>query len=204
MSDRTVLGFDTSGPHCACAVLRGGAVLAETFEPMQRGQAERLMPLVEDVLRIAGLSWTDLDRIGVGTGPGNFTGLRIAISAARGLALGLDVRAVGVGSVVAYSDGLDDVCVALPAPRHRIHLGWGGRLVTRDANLPPPEGWPGRVTGPAAAMVAAPSVAPAPLAASIARLAGGASEPVPPPAPIYPQPADAAPPADPPPVILPH
>ncbi|MEC9312383.1 MAG: tRNA (adenosine(37)-N6)-threonylcarbamoyltransferase complex dimerization subunit type 1 TsaB, partial [Pseudomonadota bacterium] len=73
-----VLGFDTSAAHCAAALLRGDTVVAEALEPMTRGQAERLMPLLEEVLATGGATWADLDAIGVGVGPGNFTGIRIA------------------------------------------------------------------------------------------------------------------------------
>ena len=61
---------------------------------MPRGQAERLMSLLNELLEEASLDWSDIGKIGVCTGPGNFTGIRIAVSAARGLALGLEIPAV--------------------------------------------------------------------------------------------------------------
>ncbi|MEN8738203.1 MAG: tRNA (adenosine(37)-N6)-threonylcarbamoyltransferase complex dimerization subunit type 1 TsaB, partial [Phaeobacter gallaeciensis] len=114
-----VLGFDTSAAHCAAALLRGDTVVAEALEPMTRGQAERLMPLLEEVLATGGATWADLDAIGVGVGPGNFTGIRIAVSAARGLALGLGVPAVGI-------DGFDaraatGTLPGIPAPRDQVY-----------------------------------------------------------------------------------
>ncbi len=63
---------------------------------MTRGQAERLMPLLDELMAIHGLTWVDLDAIGVGVGPGNFTGVRISVSAARGLAMGLGIPAISV------------------------------------------------------------------------------------------------------------
>ena len=63
---------------------------------MKRGQAEQLMPLCQEVLEEANLIWQDISLIGVGIGPGNFTGIRIAVSAARGVALGLGIPAIGV------------------------------------------------------------------------------------------------------------
>ena len=96
-----VLGFDTSAAHCAAAVVSGGRVLAHRAEPMTRGQAERLFPLLEELLAEGGLSWADLDAIGVGVGPGNFTGVRISVAAARGLALALGIPAVGVSATEA-------------------------------------------------------------------------------------------------------
>lgn len=89
-----LLAFDTSAAHCAAVLVRGGRILAARVEAMDRGQAERLLPLLEDLLSEAGFGWPDLDGLAVVTGPGNFTGLRIAVAAARGLALGLDRKSV--------------------------------------------------------------------------------------------------------------
>ncbi|MEM9972140.1 MAG: tRNA (adenosine(37)-N6)-threonylcarbamoyltransferase complex dimerization subunit type 1 TsaB, partial [Pseudomonadota bacterium] len=74
----------------------GGEIVASRHEDMAKGQAERLIPMLEEVLADVGAAWEELDAIGVGVGPGNFTGVRIAVSAARGLAMGLGVPAVGV------------------------------------------------------------------------------------------------------------
>lgn len=93
-----ILGFDTSGPHCAAAVLADGAVLAASIEEMAKGQAERIMGLCEEVLAQAGAGYGDLAALAVGIGPGNFTGIRISVSAARGLALGLGIPAIPVSS----------------------------------------------------------------------------------------------------------
>jgi len=95
-SDPLILAFDTSAAHCAAALLCGGRTMAERFETMDKGQGERLLGLLAQVLADHGAVWGDLDGIGVGTGPGNFTGIRIAVSAARGLALSLGVPAIGV------------------------------------------------------------------------------------------------------------
>ena len=93
-----ILAFDSSGSHCAAALLTGGRIVAARHEEMGRGQAERLFPMLEEVLAEAGAVWNELDAIGVGVGPGNFTGIRIAVSAARGLSLALGIPAVGVSS----------------------------------------------------------------------------------------------------------
>ncbi|MBV1927011.1 MAG: tRNA (adenosine(37)-N6)-threonylcarbamoyltransferase complex dimerization subunit type 1 TsaB [Rhodobacteraceae bacterium] len=122
-SDPLILAFDTSAAHCAAALLSGNTVLTQRTELMSRGQAERLMPLLQDVLAKARRSWSDLDAIGVGVGPGNFTGIRIGVSAARGLALGLSVPAVGVTgcearSMASPAPGL----IAILAPRDQVYL----------------------------------------------------------------------------------
>ncbi|TCP39927.1 tRNA (adenosine(37)-N6)-threonylcarbamoyltransferase complex dimerization subunit type 1 TsaB [Rhodovulum marinum] len=215
-----VLAFDTSAAHCAAALLSGGAIVAARREEMGRGQAERLMPLLGEMLDAAGIGWRDLDGIGVGVGPGNFTGIRIAVSAARGLALGLDVSAVGVTGFEALALGLEGPVLAiLPAPRDTLYVqtvidgqaqGTPQQLAPAELphafDLPPGT----RLVGPGAEALAATlglPVAP-PLAAgigpAIARIAATRlGQSLPRPAPLYLRPADAAPPSDPPPVILP-
>ena len=75
-SNTVVLAFDTSGPFCAAAILINGEFTAFRADEMARGQAEAIMDMIEDVLRIAGVTLQDVTRIGVGTGPGNFTGIQ--------------------------------------------------------------------------------------------------------------------------------
>lgn len=103
--DPTILAFDTSTAHCAVAVLLGGRIVVDRLEPMAKGQAERLLPLCGEALAEAQLDWEDLDAIGVCVGPGNFTGVRIGVSAARGMALGLSAPAIGISALEALSDG---------------------------------------------------------------------------------------------------
>ena len=97
MSPR-ILAFDTSGPYCAAALLDGDTLLAQV-DDMPKGQAEHIMGLLEDLLAKAVLSWGNLDALAVGTGPGNFTGVRISVAAARGLAMGLNIPAYGVNGL---------------------------------------------------------------------------------------------------------
>ena len=92
----TILGFDTSASHCATGLLARDAIYGEQYAEMKRGQAERLMPMLEETLVSAGKTWQDLDALAVGVGPGNFTGIRIAVAAARGLSLALNIPAIGV------------------------------------------------------------------------------------------------------------
>ncbi len=210
-----VLGFDTSAAHCAAALLSGKTVLAQRREAMAKGQAERLMPFLEEVLAQAAVGWSDLDALGVGVGPGNFTGIRIAVAAARGLALGLGIPAVGVSTLEAQAHGLGPVVVSsLDARRGQIYLQVvGGGPPGLSTLTTPPKGIP-ETAAPAVvgfgAEVIAPQVSghvarPAmPLAEAIARIAAARRFSTKTrPAPLYLRAADAAPPRDPAPVILP-
>ncbi|HRP09936.1 MAG TPA: tRNA (adenosine(37)-N6)-threonylcarbamoyltransferase complex dimerization subunit type 1 TsaB [Terricaulis sp.] len=98
-----VLAIDTSLDACSVALVRGDAVLAELSEPMQRGQAERLAPMAQEVIAAAGVSFAQLDRIAVTTGPGSFTGVRVGLSFARALALALGKPCVGVSTLEALA-----------------------------------------------------------------------------------------------------
>lgn len=181
-------GFDTSAAHCAAALLSGDRILAAHAEDMTRGQAERLMPLLEEMLDSRGVSWRDLARIGVGIGPGNFTGIRISVSLARGLALGLGIPAIGVSTLEAMrADGaIGTPCV--PAPREQAYIQTGSgapRLLPLTEILDPV--YPSK---------------PVDLVCTIAGLAAKATGDSVPPAPLYVRPADAAPSREAPPRIL--
>lgn len=98
-----VLGFDSAGAGASAAVLRGDTIVAAREAAQERGQAEILLPMIAAVLQEAGIAATSLDAIGVTVGPGSFTGLRIGIAAARGLALAAGVRAVGISRFAAIA-----------------------------------------------------------------------------------------------------
>lgn len=100
-----VLAIDTALGVCAAAVYdaRLGQTLAVQSYEMSRGHAEVLMPLIERIMRDAGVSFEDLDRVVTTIGPGSFTGLRVGISAARGLALACGKPAVGVSTLDALA-----------------------------------------------------------------------------------------------------
>lgn len=206
-----ILGFDTSSAHCAAALLRGDSVLAQRREEMAKGQAERLMPLLEELLTEGGVTWADLDAIAVGIGPGNFTGIRISVSAARGLALGLDVPAIGVSSLEAQAFGQEKpVISSLDARRDHLYLQIDAEhpgLFTTD-NLPP-LATGARCIGHRADEIAARcggTVAEVryPTAEAIARVAATrlAQPDLPAPAPLYLREADAAPSREQPPALL--
>ncbi|MGH6974901.1 MAG: tRNA (adenosine(37)-N6)-threonylcarbamoyltransferase complex dimerization subunit type 1 TsaB [Stellaceae bacterium] len=98
-----VLGLDSAGSQCAVAVLDGDRVASARAEAMRHGQAERLMPLIAETLAAAAVAPAAVDLIAVTTGPGSFTGIRIGLAAARGLALATGRPAVGVSVLDAYA-----------------------------------------------------------------------------------------------------
>lgn len=92
----TLLAIDTSESACSVALLAADTVVDSRSEIIGRGHAERLLPLIEETLVSAGLGYSDLSRIVVTTGPGTFTGLRIGLAVARGLALQGDLPCIGL------------------------------------------------------------------------------------------------------------
>jgi tRNA threonylcarbamoyladenosine biosynthesis protein TsaB len=129
-----ILALDTSMGACSAAVLRasdGTRRLNALQAEMERGHAEALMPMVDEVLNEAGLSASDLDVIAATVGPGSFTGVRIAISAARGLALVTQAKLFGTDSLTvmartALMEGLASdrpFAVAVDARRGMLYFG---------------------------------------------------------------------------------
>jgi tRNA threonylcarbamoyl adenosine modification protein YeaZ len=195
-----VLAFDTSAAHCAAALVFGGAIprIVTRVEAMEKGQAERLLPMAEELLAAEGKALADVTRLVVGVGPGNFTGIRIAVSLVRGLALGLHVPAIGVTGfeALAYASGPDFTgWTLIDAPRGQFYAQAfpdGAPQILESA-----EGIAGIVLRRADLDTAA-------FVAALAKCGlAKKAEAAPRPAPFYLRGADAAPPSDPPPVILP-
>ncbi|MBM1689086.1 tRNA (adenosine(37)-N6)-threonylcarbamoyltransferase complex dimerization subunit type 1 TsaB [Sulfitobacter geojensis] len=196
-----ILAFDTSAAHCAAAVLSGDEVLQSAQEPMAKGQAERLLGLCQDLLAQAGVEFSALDAIGVGIGPGNFTGIRISVSAARGLALGLGIKAVGVSAFDALQFGQTGPCAcAVDGRRDQVFFKTYGQPTQTAPALKDLAALPA-FAGP---LIGHGGDAPAfPVAQAIARITATrfATETARP-APLYLRPADAAPARDKAPAIL--
>lgn len=98
----TLLAIDTAAPRLQLA-LRHEGVTDISIDELAQGHAELLLPRIEALLARNGVAYADLDRISVTTGPGSFTGLRIGLSAARGLGLALGIPVIGVPSLLALS-----------------------------------------------------------------------------------------------------
>jgi tRNA threonylcarbamoyladenosine biosynthesis protein TsaB len=98
----TVLAIDTCMAACSAAAWRDG-ILAHRMEPMERGHAERIAPMVREVMAKAGLGFDKLDRIAVTVGPGTFTGQRIGLAMARGLGLARQIPVIGITTLEAIA-----------------------------------------------------------------------------------------------------
>lgn len=123
-----LLALETATSTCGVAVLDGDTVIAEAHLHRPRVHAERLTPLVEDVLDHADVTTTALDAVAASMGPGSYTGLRIGVSTAKGWALSADAAFVGVSTLEAYAAPLcsvaapgDVVCALLDARRDEVY-----------------------------------------------------------------------------------
>jgi tRNA threonylcarbamoyladenosine biosynthesis protein TsaB len=216
-----VLAIDTALAACSAAVLdtQHGAILASETLAMVRGHAEAAMPMIARVMTQAHCDFADLDRIAVTVGPGSFTGLRVGIAAARGLALAAGKPAIGLSTLAGFAaphiadDDSIPVVAVVDARHDHVYLqmfGSGGRtlvapqvIAVRDA-LRRAVTMPARIVGNAAAAMAAawPKAEAPPLLIDqraapeigwIARLGGAAASFAGPPRPLYLRPPDAQP-----------
>jgi tRNA threonylcarbamoyladenosine biosynthesis protein TsaB len=105
-----VLGLDTATPSTVAGVLREGAVFEVRDDPApgeRPAHAARLLGAAEEALAAAGVGWDDVTRLAVGVGPGSFTGLRIGIATARGLAQARNIPVTGVSTLEALARGAE-------------------------------------------------------------------------------------------------
>ena len=216
-----VLAIDTALAACSAAVLDSErrVIVASETQPMQRGHAEALMPLIARVMDGGGIEFRELGRIAVTTGPGSFTGLRVGISAARGIALAAGKPAIGLTTLAAFAaphiadDDTLPVVAAIDARHSHVYLqvfGPRGRTLVapkvaslREA-VRAAQTDPARIVGSAAQLIAAawPKTEPpppmvdqrgAPDISWIARLAAAADEGHGSPKPLYLRAPDAKP-----------
>src|SRR3954469_2490635 len=215
-----VLAIDTALGACAAAVLdsSAGAILASESLAMARGHAEAVMPLIARVMDAARCEFADLDRIAVTVGPGSFTGLRVGIAAARGIALASGKPSIGLSTLsalaaphVAARSG-ETIIAALDARNEQVYFqvfAPDGTTIAaprldrvRAAVRAVPVG-PTVITGSAAEVVAAhwPSGSPSPRLDTraapdigwVARLGAAALDEGTPPKPMYLRRPDARP-----------
>lgn len=128
-----VLALDSAAGGCSVAVTRDGEPLASAAQAMDRGHAEALMPMVRDVVTAAGVAWPSIDAIAATVGPGSFTGVRIGLAAARGLAIASGAATVPITTLEAIAtaaatdiDG-STLLVALDSKRRDFYAQWFDR-----------------------------------------------------------------------------
>lgn len=215
-----ILAIDTALGACAAAVLdsQRGAILADESIAMTRGHAEAVMLLIARVMDAARCEFAELDRIAVTVGPGSFTGLRVGIAAARGIALAAGKPAIGLSTLSAYAAphvaarSESTIVAAIDARNEQVYFQVfaqnGTTVVTprldrvRAAVRSVPVG-PATITGSGAALVAAhwPSGSPAPRVEAhaapdigwVARLGAAAQDEGAAPKPLYLRRPDARP-----------
>jgi tRNA threonylcarbamoyladenosine biosynthesis protein TsaB len=122
-----ILALDTASPVCAACLSRDGQVLAEASETIGTGHAERLMPMVHELMAHANISYRDIGMIATSIGPGSFTGVRTGLAAAKGFAQALNIPAVGVSTLEAIAfearqtAGNQALRVVIDAKRGEVH-----------------------------------------------------------------------------------
>ncbi len=216
-----VLAIDTALGACSAALLdtAAGRILGSESVPMVRGHAEALMPLIDGLFGHLGVAPTEIDRVVVTTGPGSFTGLRVGIAAARGMALAAGKPAIGVSTLQAYAaphiaeDASAPVIAVIDARHSHVYLQTfapGGhtviapRLASIDEAVRRAAEKPARIVGNAAKIVADKAIAmrtlpividdrAAPDIAWVASTGAAMQEEVAPPKPLYLRAPDAQP-----------
>jgi tRNA threonylcarbamoyladenosine biosynthesis protein TsaB len=139
-----LLAIDCATSACSAALWLDGESGPARRAIMQRGHAEKLMPMVSEIMAEAALDFTDLQAIAVTTGPGAFTGIRIGLSAARGFALAAGLPVIGVTTLEAVAAAQDHrdsmLLVALDSKRDDIYVqlfGADGVAQGEPRSLPP-------------------------------------------------------------------
>lgn len=135
----TLLAIDTAGPYASVALFDGRAVVAEETWQALRHHDDQLFPAIERVLALGAMTRADVTRVAVAVGPGSFTGVRIGVAAAQGIARASGAAAIGVSSLDAiahpFAGSRVRVCALVPAGRgehyaamYREHRGsWSRR-----------------------------------------------------------------------------
>ena len=122
-----ILAIDTASPICAACVFQAGKVLAEMSQTIGTGHAERLMPMVHDVMAKADVLYSDIGMIAVSIGPGSFTGVRTGLAAAKGFAQALNIPVIGISTLEAIAfeaqqeNGNRPLRVVIDAKRGEVH-----------------------------------------------------------------------------------
>ncbi|WP_068978555.1 tRNA (adenosine(37)-N6)-threonylcarbamoyltransferase complex dimerization subunit type 1 TsaB [Aeromonas sp. EERV15] len=128
MNELKILAVDTATEACSAALLVGDTLFSR-WEEAPRDHTRKILPMVQAVLDDAGITLNDLDAIAFGRGPGSFTGVRIGISVAQGLAFGVGVPLIGISTLAAMAqgayrlDGAEQVLTAIDARMNEVYFG---------------------------------------------------------------------------------
>jgi tRNA threonylcarbamoyladenosine biosynthesis protein TsaB len=134
----TLLALDTATEACSVAVLHDGRVHSH-YEVIPRLHAQRLLPMIKQIMAEAGAPLSAIDAIAFGRGPGAFTGVRIAIGVVQGLAFGLDRPVLPVSNLAVLAQGAyrlhgaRQVAAAIDARMDEVYWGWGDALARRGS-----------------------------------------------------------------------
>jgi len=203
-----ILAFDTTSAACSVTLWSDGAVLQAARSVMDYGQAEALMPMIEEIMAAANISYLTLDRIAVTIGPGSFTGVRVGLAVARGIAMAAEKPVIGLTSMEVLAHAVADtdvadaagIIVAIDTKRGDFFVQKfdAAREAFGDIATMPPEAvkaWAGEgswvVVGDGAATIAtatngrASAASAFPDAGVLARLAAARTPPVGGPLPLY-------------------
>lgn len=128
MNELKILAVDTATEACSAALLVGEQVFSR-WEEAPRAHTRKILPMVQAVLDDAGITLDELDAIAFGRGPGSFTGVRIGIGVAQGLAFGAGVSLIGISTLAAMAqgahrlDGAEQVLTAIDARMNEVYFG---------------------------------------------------------------------------------
>jgi tRNA threonylcarbamoyladenosine biosynthesis protein TsaB len=154
-----VLAIDTATENCSAALLIDGNLQSREIE-MERGHAERILPMIDELLCEAGLILQNLDAIAFGRGPGSFTGVRLAVTVTQGLAFGANLGVVPISDLRAVAQRafrtdatLTRILVCNDARMHEVYWGCferggdglarlvGEERVSKPSEVKLPDGW---------------------------------------------------------------
>ena len=133
-----ILAMDTCLSACSAAIWQEGRVIARQWRPMQRGHAEALLPMVEELRAETGFDYGGLDRLAVSIGPGSFAGVRVGLAAARGICATHALPLVGIGTLELLAASVhqeESFAIALDARNAQVYF----QAFAKGATLCPPE-----------------------------------------------------------------
>ncbi|UTW58646.1 tRNA (adenosine(37)-N6)-threonylcarbamoyltransferase complex dimerization subunit type 1 TsaB [Kordiimonas sp. SCSIO 12603] len=206
-----ILAIDTCESYCSSAVLLASGEMFSSADAIGRGHAEHLIPQLEGLMEQAGISYADITRVAVTTGPGTFTGLRIGLSVARGIALAQNIPCVGLTALSVLAAQAQQ---EKPGRVYSVMKGRGGqvflqafvdleadglpKMLGEPMNIDEPDALqmiednPGRVVGSGAALLELSTEHDHVDPAILARIAQNVNPKIYPPEPTYYRQADAA------------